>query len=87
MVEKAKEERWKIYGLDLSKSSWELRISNLNPEYLEVPIKELDFVKINGRQLKMLNRKVINDGFLDNDRFEVTRWNDEIYVKKNEIFI
>jgi hypothetical protein len=52
-----------------------------------VPVTQPDLVKINGKQLKMLNRKVTNNDFLDNDRFEVTTWNDKIYVKKNEIFI
>lgn len=90
LVDKANEQKWKVYKLKMSPSSWGLKSVKAPSDILAIrKVSEglINSFEFSGKEASFLKSRIPESAVSDEDRFELTNWDDRCHLKVNGKFI
>ena len=90
LTAKANTEKWKVFALKMSPSSWGLKATKAPTNILAVRKKSEGLVnsfEFSGKEASFLKNRIPGSMVSEEDKFELTNWDGRYHLKVNGKFI
>jgi hypothetical protein len=90
LIDKANEEKWKVYALKMHPKSWGLKRERVPIDILAVRKKSeglINSFEFSGKEAVFLKSRIPRKAVSEEDKFELTNWDGQCHLKVNGNFI